>query len=283
MVEILLVNLDEELIKDWCDGGYLYKNLMQWCNYECQKYCLQVEFFKFQVWVKEIGQKVVIFFEGCDVVGKGGIIKCFMEYLNLCGVCVVVLEKLSEIECGQWYFQCYVEYLLINGEIVMFDCFWYNWVGVEWVMGFCFEVEYVEFVCQVLEFECMLVCNGIYLIKFWFLVSCEEQCWCFGECKVYLLKQWKLLLIDFVLFDKWDDYIKVKEVMFFYIDIVDVLWMVIKFNCKKWVWFNVMCYVLYKLLYNNKDMNWIGNFDLLIVGCVNVVFECGEYQGVLIL
>jgi polyphosphate kinase len=274
---------DEELVKDWRDGGYPYKNLMQRRNYERQKYRLQVELLKLQAWVKETGQKVVILFEGRDAAGKGGTIKRFMEHLNPRGARVVALEKPSEMERGQWYFQRYVQHLPTSGEIVMFDRSWYNRAGVERVMGFCSDQEYSEFVRQAPEFERMLARNGTHLIKFWFSVSQEEQRRRFGERKVHPLKQWKLSPIDMASLDKWDDYTRAKEAMFFHTDTADAPWTVIKSNCKKRARLNAMRYVLHKLPYNNKDTERIGNLDPFIVGRANVVFERGEHQGVPIL
>ena len=279
----LPINPDDELAKDWRDGGYPYLNLMQRRNYERQKYRLQVELLKLQAWVKETGQKVVILFEGRDAAGKGGTIKRFMEHLNPRGARVVALEKPSEIERGQWYFQRYVQHLPTNGEIVLFDRSWYNRAGVERVMGFCNAQEYSEFVRQAPEFERMLARNGTHLIKFWFSVSREEQRRRFGERKVHPLKQWKLSPIDMASLDKWDDYTKAKEAMFFHTDTADAPWTVIKSNCKKRARLNAMRYVLHKLPYNNKDTTRIGNLDPLIVGRANVVYERGEQQGVPIL
>ncbi|AXS78899.1 polyphosphate kinase 2 [Dechloromonas sp. HYN0024] len=283
VVEELPASPDEELAKDWRDGGYPYKNLMQRKNYERQKYRLQVELLKLQAWVKETGQKVVILFEGRDAAGKGGTIKRFMEHLNPRGARVVALEKPSEIERGQWYFQRYVQHLPTNGEIVLFDRSWYNRAGVERVMGFCSDQEYSEFVRQAPEFERMLARNGTHLIKFWFSVSREEQRRRFGERKVHPLKQWKLSPIDMASLDKWADYTKAKEAMFFHTDTADAPWTVIKSNCKKRARLNAMRYVLHKLPYNNKDTGRIGNLDPLIVGRANVVYERGEQQGVPIL
>jgi polyphosphate kinase 2 len=281
--EQLDANPDDELAKDWRDGGYPYKNLMQRRNYERQKYRLQVELLKLQAWVKETGQKVVILFEGRDAAGKGGTIKRLMEHLNPRGARVVALEKPSEIEQGQWYFQRYVQHLPTRGEIVLLDRSWYNRSGVERVMGFCSDQEYAEFVRQAPEFERMLVRNGTHLIKFWFSVSREEQRRRFGERKVHPLKQWKLSPIDLASLDKWDDYTKAKEAMFFHTDTADAPWTVIKSNCKKRARLNAMRYVLHKLPYNNKDTDRIGNLDPLIVGRANVVYERGEQQGVPIL
>ena len=277
------VNPDEELTKDWREGGYPYQNLMQRRNYERQKYRLQVELLKLQAWVKDSGQKIVILFEGRDAAGKGGTIKRFMEHLNPRGARVVALEKPTETERGQWYFQRYVEHLPTNGEIVMFDRSWYNRAGVERVMGFCSQQEYVEFVRQAPEFERMLVRNGTHVIKFWFSVSRDEQRRRFEERKVHPLKQWKLSPIDLASLDKWDEYTKAKEAMFFHTDTADAPWTVIKSNCKKRARLNAMRYVLHKLPYTNKDTARIGNLDPLIVGRANVVYERGEHQGVPIL
>ena len=277
------LNPDEELTKDWRDGGYPYKNLMQRRNYERQKYRLQVELLKLQAWVKETGQKVVILFEGRDAAGKGGTIKRLMEHLNPRGARVVALEKPSEIEQGQWYFQRYVQHLPTRGEIVLLDRSWYNRAGVERVMGFCSDQEYAEFIRQAPEFERMLARNGTHLIKFWFSVSRDEQRRRFGERKVHPLKQWKLSPIDLASLDKWDDYTKAKEAMFFHTDTADAPWTVIKSNCKKRARLNAMRYVLHKLPYTSKETARIGNLDPMIVGRANVVYERGEHQGLPIL
>jgi polyphosphate kinase 2 len=204
------VNPDQELAPDWRRGGYPYKNLMTRRNYERNKYRLQVELLKLQAWVKETGQRVVILFEGRDAAGKGGTIKRFMEHLNPRGARVVALEKPSETERGQWYFQRYVQHLPTAGEIVMLDRSWYNRAGVERVMGFCTDAEYQEFMRQVPEFERMMVRNGTHFIKFWFSVSRDEQRRRFKERRVHPLKQWKLSPIDLASLDKWEDYTRAK-------------------------------------------------------------------------
>jgi polyphosphate kinase 2 len=269
-------NPDEELAKDWRDGGYPYKNLMQRPNYERQKFRLQVELLKLQAWVKETGQKVIILFEGRDAAGKGGTIKRFMEHVNPRGARVVALEKPTDTERGQWYFQRYVNHLPTSGEIVLFDRSWYNRAGVERVMGFCTEQEYTEFMRQVPEFERMLTRNGILLIKFWFSVSRQEQHKRFRKRSVDPLAQWKLSPVDKASLDKWEEYTKAKEAMFFHTDTADAPWTVIKSDCKKRARLNAMRYILHKLPYTKKDTAKIGNLDPLIVGRAHVVYERGE-------
>jgi polyphosphate kinase 2 len=271
---------DQELAEDWRRGGYPYRNLMQRRTYEKQKYRLQVELLKLQAWVKETGQRVVILFEGRDAAGKGGTIKRFMEHLNPRGARVVALEKPTEQERGQWYFQRYVQHLPSFGEIVLFDRSWYNRSGVEHVMGFCSPTEYDEFMRQAPEFERNLVRSGIHLIKFWFSVSREEQRRRFREREVHPLKQWKLSPIDLASLDKWEDYTKAKEAMFFHTDTADAPWTVIKSVCKKRARLNAMRYVLHRLPYEARDTGHIGNLDPLVVGRAHVVFERGEKGAV---
>jgi len=269
---------DLELAEDWRKGGYPYRNLLSRNSYEKQKYRLQVELLKLQAWVKETGQKVVILFEGRDAAGKGGTIRRFMEHLNPRGARVVALEKPSEYERGQWYFQRYVQHLPTRGEIVMFDRSWYNRAGVEWVMGFCTQQEYMEFMRQCPEFERNLVHSDVHLIKFWFSVSRKEQRRRFKEREIHPLKQWKLSPIDVASLDKWDEYTRAKEAMFFYTDTADAPWTVIKSDCKKRARLNAMRYVLHRLPYRNKDLEGIGPIDPLLVGRANVVYERGEKQ-----
>ena len=167
---------------------------------------LQVELLKVQRWVKESGEKVVILFEGRDAAGKGGTIKRFMEHMNPRGCRVVALEKPSETEKGQWYFQRYIKHLPTEGEIVLFDRSWYNRAGVERVMDFCQPNEYLEFMRQTPDLERMLVRSGIRLFKFWFSVTAEEQKVRFSKREIDPLKQWKLSPIDKLATEKWDDY-----------------------------------------------------------------------------
>ena len=274
-------NPDEELAPDWRDGGYPYLNLLRRSTYEKEKFRLQVELLKLQAWVKDTQQRVVIVFEGRDAAGKGGTIKRFMEHLNPRGARVVALEKPTEQERGQWYFQRYVQHLPSFGEMVMFDRSWYNRAGVERVMGFCTDEQYREFMRQAPEFERHLVHSGLHLIKFWFSVSREEQRRRFKEREGHPLKQWKLSPIDKASLDKWDDYTRAKEAMFFDTDTADSPWTVIKSDCKKRARLNAMRYVLHKLPYTGKDLSLIGKLDPLVVGRAHVVYERGEHPAAL--
>lgn len=267
---------ENELNPNWLNGAYPYVNRLRRSVYEAQKFRLQVELLKLQAWVKETGQKVIIIFEGRDAAGKGGTIKRFMEHLNPRGARVVALDKPTERERGQWYFQRYVEHLPTRGEIVFFDRSWYNRAGVERVMGFCTEEEYYEFMREVPGFERNLVRSGTYVIKFWFSVSREEQERRFRERKVSPLKRWKLSPIDEASRNKWDDYTRAKEAMFFATDTPEAPWTVIKSDDKKRARLNAMRYVLRLIPYANRDLKAVGAVDPLIVGRASAMFETAE-------
>jgi polyphosphate kinase 2 len=270
------IDPDTELSAGWRTGAYPYKNLMSRKSYERHKYDLQVELLKLQAWVKATGARVVILFEGRDAAGKGGTIKRFMEHLNPRGARVVALEKPSEIERGQWFFQRYVQHLPTRGEIVLFDRSWYNRAGVERVMGFCTLAEYDEFLRQTPEFERQLVRSGVHLFKMWFSVGREEQRRRFKERNLHPLKQWKLSPIDLESLDRWEDYTRAKEAMFLHTDTSDAPWTVIKSDCKKRARLNAMRFVLGRMPYENRDLTRIGTADPLIVGRPSLVSNTGE-------
>jgi polyphosphate kinase 2 len=226
----------------------------------------QIELLKVQNWVKETGQRLVILFEGRDAAGKGGTIKRFMEHLNPRGARVVALEKPTEAERGQWYFQRYVQHLPTAGEIVFFDRSWYNRAGVERVMGFCTPNEYLEFLRQAPEFERMLTNSGIHLLKYWFSVSREEQLRRFISRRDDPLKHWKLSPIDIESLDKWDDYTMAKKTMFFHTDTADAPWTVIKSDDKKRARLNCIRHFLWRLPYPDKNLQVVYEPDSLLTG-----------------
>ena len=269
-----ILKLDKQKI--FADANYPYEDKMNRKEYESLKKELQIELLKMQNWVKETGQRIVILFEGRDAAGKGGTIKRLMEHMNPRGARVVALEKPSEEEEGQWYFQRYLKHLPSAGEIVLLDRSWYNRAGVERVMGFCKPGDYLEFMRQTPELERMLVRSGIKLFKLWFSVSRNEQFRRFHQRQHDPLKHWKLSPIDLASLDKWKKYTEAKEAMFFYTDTADAPWTVIKSDCKKRARINVMRYLLHSLDYPNKDKKVAIKPDKLIVGSASHIYEKGE-------
>ncbi len=258
------------------EGIYPYRHKLKRRKYDREKRRLQVELLKVQSWVKRSGQKIVVLFEGRDAAGKGGTIKRFMEHLNPRGARVVALDKPSEVERGQWYFQRYVQNLPTAGEMVLFDRSWYNRAGVERVMGFCTGQEYLEFLRQAPEFERMLVNSGITLFKFWFSVSQGEQKRRFEKRNTDPLKQWKVSSIDRASLNKWQDYTRAKEAMFFYTDTADAPWTVIKSDDKKRARLAAMQFFLSRLPYPDKDDETVTGPDPLLAGPASRVISRDE-------
>ena len=263
-------NYEDELVKDWEKAEFPYKHRMGNKRYEKEKLPLQVELLKLQKWVKETGKKIIIIFEGRDAAGKGGTIRTFMEHLNPRGARIVALAKPTEAEKGQWFFQRYVAHLPTRGEMVLFDRSWYNRAGVDRVMGFCTDEEYVEFMRQCPQFEENLVHSDTILIKFWLSVTQDEQKRRFKSREIDPLKRWKLSPIDIAALSKWDDYSKAEEAMFFATNTTACPWIVIKSNDKKRARLNAMRYVLSIIDYAEKDPKAIGTVDPLILSRAHV-------------
>src|SRR5262250_387528 len=163
----VLLDREGRPVETWRED-YPYHERMSRPEYDRVKRLLQIELLKLQNWIKESGERLIVLFEGRDAAGKGGTIKRFMEHLNPRGARVVALEKPSERESTQWYFQRYIAHLPAAGEIALFDRSWYNRAGVERVMGYCTRAEYLEFMRQAPDVERMLVRSGVKLVKFWF-------------------------------------------------------------------------------------------------------------------
>lgn len=259
---------------EWnADGSYPYKKKIPVLDYEREKHELQIELLKMQGWVKDTKQRIVILFEGRDAAGKGGTIKRFMEHLNPRGAHVVALEKPNARERNQWYFQRYIEHLPSKGEIIMFDRSWYNRAGVEKVMGFCSDQEYLEFLRQAPQLERMLVNDGIKLFKYWFSSSRVEQFRRFKSRQNDPLKQWKLSPVDMASLERWDDYSAAKEAMMFHTDTKDSPWTVVRSDDKKRGRINCIRHFLNGLDYPDKDTDVVYAPDPLIVGSESDLYK----------
>ena len=261
------VLLDQEgnHIETWRER-YPYDHRMPHEEYERLKRRLQIEMLKLQKHAKRTGARHVIVFEGRDAAGKGGTIQRFMEHLNPRNARVVALEKPTETEQTQWYFQRYISHLPAAGEMVLFDRSWYNRAGVEKVMGFCTPEQHAEFLEQAPLFEQMLARDGITLTKFWFSVSPAEQRTRFAIRLVDPVREWKFSPMDMESVNRWDKYTEAKEEMFAATDTDIAPWIVVKSNDKKRARINAMRHLLAKSDYDGKDHEVVGEPDPLIVG-----------------
>ena len=261
----ILLDQDGNHVETWRER-YPYDDRMPRDEYERVKRRLQIELLKLQNWSKRTGTRHVIVFEGRDAAGKGGTIKRFTEHLNPRGARVVALEKPTDLEKAQWYFQRYVVHLPTAGEMVLFDRSWYNRAGVEKVMGFCTPEQHAEFMRQAPMFEDMLVSEGLELTKFWFSVSPSEQRTRFAIRLVDPVRNWKFSPMDMESVAKWGEYTAAKEEMFGATDTDIAPWIVVKSNDKKRARINAMRHLLAKFDYDEKDDDVVGEPDPLIVG-----------------
>jgi polyphosphate kinase len=261
----VLLDQDGNYVETWRER-YPYDHRMPHEEYERLKRRLQIELLKLQTHIRRTGARHVIVFEGRDAAGKGGTIQRFMEHLNPRSARVVALEKPTETEQTQWYFQRYISHLPAAGEMVLFDRSWYNRAGVEKVMGFCTPEQHAEFLQQTPLFEQMLVRDGIGLTKFWFSVSPAEQRTRFAVRLVDPVRQWKFSPMDMDSVNKWDAYTEAKEAMFGATDTDIAPWIVGKSNDKKRARINAMRHLLAKSDYDDKDHEVVGEPDPLIVG-----------------
>lgn len=227
---------------------------------------LQTEMVRMQNWLIESGKRLMVVCEGRDSAGKGGAIMRFIRFINPRHYRVVALNKPTKEEKGQWYFQRYIKHFPSPGEIVFFDRSWYNRAVVEPVMGFCSEEQYKLFIKQVVQFEQMLIEDGVILIKLWFSIDKKEQEQRLEERKTNPLISWKLSTVDALAQQKWDDFTRYKELMFKQTAAPNSPWVVVKGNNKDLARKEAMRYLLHKIDYTDKGLTGTNlNYDPNIV------------------
>jgi polyphosphate kinase 2 len=219
--------------------------------YEKELYRLQSELVKMQNWTRASGARIVVVFEGRDAAGKGGTINRVGQYLNPRFARTVALDRPSDRETGQWYFQRYIAHLPTAGEIVLFDRSWYNRAGVERVMGFCTKEQYSRFMSQCPVFERMLVEDGILLRKYWFSVSDIEQQARFESRLDDPLRRWKLSPMDLESITRWEDYSRAKDDMFTMTDTNEAPWYVVDSDDKRRARINMIAHLLSTIPYRD--------------------------------
>ena len=229
------------------------KKVLRYVKYENEVEKLQVELIKLQKWVIESGKRVCVLFEGRDAAGKGGAIRRITHHLNPRNYRVIALPKPTEEEKGQWYFQRYINQLPNVGEMVFFDRSWYNRAIVEPVNGFCSEEEYDRFMNEVVNFEDMIIHDGIILIKFYISISKKEQAKRFEDIKSNPLKRWKMSPVDEKAQELWDEYTAYKEKMFALTHSDENPWVIIQANRKTDARVAVIKYLLKHVPYKKKD------------------------------
>ena len=238
---------------------------------------MQIELLKLQTYVRETGKRIVLLFEGRDAAGKGGTIKRIREHLNPRGARVVALEKPSDRQRTQWYFQRYSDHLPAAGEIVLFDRSWYNRAMVEPVMGFCTDEQHKRFLKYAPVFERMLTKEGIILIKLYFSVSKKMQLKRFEKRAQDPLKQYKLSPVDMQAQELWGEYTMRKFQMLLETNTTLSPWTVIRSDNKKKARINCMKYILSRLDYEDMIADSELEMDPKIV--INGIDEIKLMEG----
>ncbi|MDY0780392.1 polyphosphate kinase 2 [Tenacibaculum sp. IB213877] len=218
---------------------------------------LQKELVLLQKWIIKNDKRLLLIFEGRDSAGKTGTVKRFTQYINPKHYKVIALEKPTDVEQKQWYFQRYLHHLPDAGEITLFDRSWYNRALVEPVMGFCTDEQYHLFMNQVNDVEKMLVDDGIHIIKFWFTIDKEEQKERLDERSSSLLTSWKISPVDLKAQAKWEEYTQYKKKMFSVTGTKKAPWIVIEGNHKKSARLEAMRYVLNLFDYDEKGVTGV--------------------------
>lgn len=250
---------------DILNPHFPYEQRMARKDYEHQMAALQIELVKFQSWVRETGERVVIVFEGRDAAGKGGTIKRFRENLNPRSARVVALSKPSNREAEQWYFQRYIKHLPAKGEVIFFDRSWYNRGVVEHVFEFCTPSQRTKWFDQVGPFEDMLTQDGITVIKFWLNVGRATQLNRFLKRETDPLKQWKLSWIDVEGLNRWDAYSDAIQ-QTLNRSSAPIAWTVLRADDKRRARLNAIRHVLCQFDYTHRDDAALGQIDAKIVG-----------------
>ncbi len=251
--DFLNAETSQDILKTMKEKGINSSKILESLSYEKQLRNLQIELVKLQQWILNQNKRVAIIFEGRDAAGKGGNIRRFIEHMNPRSSRLVALNKPTNVERGQWYFQRYIKELPNPGEIVFFDRSWYNRAVVEPVMGFCNKQEYKEFLVQVPEFEHMLYEDGLVVFKFWLSITKDEQLKRFGSREDNPLKRWKFSPVDKKGQELWGDYTHYKNEMFSKTHTTYCPWIIIKTNNKKVARLEAMRHVLSRFDYDGKS------------------------------
>ncbi len=218
-------------------------------EYERELESLQVELVKLQAWVKHVGARIVVVFEGRDAAGKGGLIKRITERVSPRVFRVVALPAPSDREKSQLYVQRYIAHLPAAGEIILFDRSWYNRAGVEKVLGFCTARQHEGFLRSCDRFEQALVDDGIILLKYWLSVSMEEQERRFRARIEQPLRQWKLSSTDLESVRRWYDYSLARDVMLMSTDSDFAPWFILNSDDKRRARLNCIRHLLSRIPY----------------------------------
>lgn len=272
-------DIDDPTLPDWVvdgelsAGNYPYDTKLKKKQYEASLEVLQIELVKLQSWLQKTGERVMVLFEGRDAAGKGGTIFVTRQYMNPRTARNVALTKPTETERGQWYFQRYISHFPSSGEFVTFDRSWYNRAGVEPVMGFCTPEQHEKFLEEVPNFERGITTDGIRFFKIWLSIGQETQLRRFHDRRHSQLKSWKFSPMDIAGIERWNEYSKMRDLMFERTHTDHAPWTVVLANDKRRARLAVIHRLLSSIPYDGRNLDNIGGEDPRIIGGPELALE----------
>ena len=137
---------------------------MQKKTYDKKMEQLEIRFGELQRACKEHNIPIAVVFEGLDASGKGTMINRMIQSLDPRGFKVFTLGREKEDEVMRPYFWRFFTKIPEQGRMHIFDQSWYKGV---------YEKDISE--KEVLDFEQMLTEDGMMIVKFFLMISKEEQ------------------------------------------------------------------------------------------------------------
>lgn len=181
-----------------------------------------------------LGPGVLVVLEGPDASGKGGAIKAMVGHLDPRHYDVVNYGAPSRQEKDHHFLWRFYSRLPGLGQMSVFDRSWYGRVLVERVEGYATRQQWKRAYDEIVQFERMLVAEGVIVVKFWLQVSPEEQLRRFESRRDDPLRRWKLTDEDWRNRDKIDLYNAAVEDMFKRTDHDLAPWHLVSGEQKRW-------------------------------------------------
>ncbi len=155
----------------------------------------------------EENRSMILVFEGPDAAGKGGAIRRLTSAIDARNYQVISVAAPTDEERAHPYLWRFWRHLPRPGRVTIYDRSWYGRVLVERIEGFCRREDWTRAYEEINAFERQLTEHGVILVKFWLMISAEEQLRRFKDRQLTPYKQYKLTEEDWRNRKKWDAYV----------------------------------------------------------------------------
>lgn len=189
---------------------------------------------------RRLGPPVCVLFEGWDASGKGGAIKRLVAPLDPRHVRVAEFAAPTPDAKRHHFLWRFWPALPGWGGWAVLDRSWYGRVLVERVEGFASKDEWERAYDEIVQFERMLIEEGLVLIKLWMHLSSKEQLKRFEQRRDDPLKSWKLTDDDWTNRGRRKEYKQAAEEMFERTELEHGRWHVVPGESKHYARVHVM-------------------------------------------